>query len=99
VLKDCRTPGPTACLKMFWSTMVPTLVENFHFFSIHEKTIIMIMVEIQYSGTALLLLVNPWIPHQNDGNACPSYCLKGRRFVASYVQPQYESITVFLQSK
>jgi len=51
---------------------------------------------VQYSGTALLLLVNLRIPHQNNDNACPSYinyCLKRRRFVASNVQPvvqQYE---------
>jgi len=43
--------------------MVPTLLENFlvpvfvlNFFG---NNIIMIMIEIQYSGTALLLLVNP----------------------------------------
>jgi len=31
----------------------------------------MIMIEIQYSGTALLLPVNPCILHQNDGTCTP----------------------------
>jgi len=47
----------------------------------------MIMIEIQYSGKVLLLLVNPHMLHQN---ACPSYInyhLKRGHFVASYVQP------------
>jgi len=34
---------------------------------------IMIMIEIQYSGTALLLLVNPRILHQNNDTARPTY--------------------------
>jgi len=59
----------------FQSTMVPTLVENSYFFSVpfFWNTIIMIMIEIQYSSTALLLLVNPHIPHQNNGTARPTY--------------------------
>jgi len=32
----------------------------------------MIMIEIQYSGTALLLLVNPCIPHQNNHTVRPT---------------------------
>jgi len=61
----------------------------------------MIMIEIQYIGTALLLLVIPRIPYQNNRTTRPSYicyCLKRRCFVASYVQPviqQYKSTTVF----
>jgi len=58
----------------------------------------MVMIEIQYSDIALLLLVNPYIPHQNNGTACPlTYRLKRRCFIASYVQPvmqQYKSTTV-----
>jgi len=33
----------------------------------------MIMIEMQYSGTGLLLLVNPRIPHKNNGTAHPIY--------------------------
>jgi len=50
----------------------------------------MIMIEIQYSGIALLFLVNPCIVYQNNGTVCLNYiyyCLKGRCFVANYVQP------------
>jgi len=53
------------------------------------------MIEIQYSSTALILLINPRIPHQNNGTASPSY-MKRRYFVVSYVQPviqQYKSAT------
>jgi len=35
----------------------------------------MILIEMQYSSTALLLLVNPCILHWNNGTACPSYIL------------------------
>jgi len=45
------------------------------------------MIEIQYSGIALLLHVNPHIPHQNNATSYINYYLKRRRFVASYVQP------------
>jgi len=34
---------------------------------------IMIMIEIQYSSTVLLLLVNPYILHQNNGTSFPTY--------------------------
>jgi len=46
---------------------------------------------LQYSSAASLLLVDP---HQNNGTAHPTYHLKKRRFIASYVQPiiqQYKS--------
>jgi len=55
---------------------------------------------VQYSGTALLLLVNPCILHQKKMHHAPHlriYRLKRRHFVTSYVQPvmqQYESTTV-----
>jgi len=59
------------------------------------------MIEIQGRGTALLLLVNTRILHQNNGTTCPSYInysLKRRHFVASHVQPvtpqQYKSTIV-----
>jgi len=35
-----------------------------------ENIIIMIMNEMQYSSTALSLLVNPSIPHWNNGTVC-----------------------------
>jgi len=67
----CTTP---ACFSAFFrSTKIPTLVENSKFFSVlvfktfFGNITIMIMIEIQYSGTALLLLVNPCVPHQNNG--------------------------------
>jgi len=73
--------------------MVPTLVENpnilVYLFVNFFENIIMIMIEIQYSSTALLLLANPRILHQNSGTVCLLtylYCLKRRRFVASYIQ-------------
>jgi len=52
-----------------------------------ENTIILIMIEIQYSGTALLLLVNPHIPHLNNGTVPQLYLLLSKRicFVTSYV--------------
>jgi len=59
---------------------------------------IMIMIEIQHSGTALLLLVNP-IPHQNDGTAhhgpVSLYQLSSLQamFNPLYIQ-QYKSKTV-----
>jgi len=49
---------------------------------------IIIMIEMQYSSVAILLLANPCIPNQNNGTSCHSYinhCLKRRCFVASYV--------------
>jgi len=52
------------------------------------------MVEIQDSFTALLLLVNPCILHQNNGTTHPSYINYQRRFSVGYVQPiiqQYKS--------
>jgi len=48
------------------------------------------IIEIQGRDTALLLLVNPCIPHQKNGTTYPSYinyCPKKRHFVAHYVQP------------
>jgi len=33
------------------------------------------MIEIKYSGTALLLLANPCILHRNNGTACATYIL------------------------
>jgi len=36
---------------------------------------IMILIEKQYRGTALLLLVNPHIPHRNNDTVCPIYIL------------------------
>jgi len=36
----------------------------------------MIMIEMQYSSTALLLLVNPCILHQNNGLSYINYCPK-----------------------
>jgi len=76
-------------------------IPNFlvHLF-VKTLNMIMIMIEIQYSDTAFLLMVNPRIPHQNNSTACPSYInnrLKRRHFVASYVQliiQQYKSTTV-----
>jgi len=43
-----------------------------------------------YSSTALLLLVNPHIPHWNNGTANPTYAFFVWRFVASYVQPNIQ---------
>jgi len=54
--------------------MVPTLLifQCTCFKTFFGNTIIMIMMEIQYSGTALLLLVNPHISHQNNGTERPN---------------------------
>jgi len=57
----------------------------------------MIMIEIQHSGTALLLLMNPYHIETMAPHALLMYFLKRRHFVASYVQPiiqQYDSTTV-----
>jgi len=56
------------------------------------ETLILIMIEIQYSSTALLLLGNPCIPYQNNGTIRPSYinCLK-RRWPAMF-NPLYSSM-------
>jgi len=78
--------------------MIPTLFENllflsalvFFFFTLLLETVLRRMIEIQGTRTALLLLVNTCILHQNNGTTCPSYinyCLKRRCFVAGYFQP------------
>jgi len=57
---------------------------------------ILIVIEIKYSDTALSLLVNPCIPHWNAPHL-HIYRLKRRRFMANCVQPimqQYKSTTV-----
>jgi len=60
----------------------------------------MIMIEIQCRGTALLLLVSPHIPHQNNGIMHPSYInyhLKRICFVASYVCSTYYIAAIVLK--
>jgi len=52
---------------------------------------ILIMIEIQNSGTALLIICG-----RNNRIMCPTYAFIVLRFIASYVQPvmqQYESTT------
>jgi len=60
-----------------------------------ESSIIMIMViEMQFSGTALLLLVNPCILHRNNGTACPTYVFivwKENTLLPAMFNPLYNS--------
>jgi len=44
------------------------------FFKLFLKILLwLVIIEIQYSGTNLLLLVNPRIPHWNNGTVHPAY--------------------------
>jgi len=51
--------------------VIPILLLKFYYIMI----MVMITFEIQYSSTALLLLVNPRILHRNNGTTCPTYIL------------------------
>jgi len=53
---------------------------------------IRITIEIQYSGTAVLLLVNPHIPHQNNGTTCPTYVIIWKEDTSMSIQ-HYKSTT------
>jgi len=43
-----------------------------------------LVTEIQYSGTTLLLLVNPCRLHQNNSTVCPNYRMKRKHFIATH---------------
>jgi len=60
------------------------------------------MIEIQYSGTALLLLVNPLILHKSNGTVCPTYVFiiwKEDASLSAMFNPLYSSMNQQLFKK
>jgi len=85
--------------------MVPTVVNFLVYLLVNFLETLLFSDDYDWntkSSTALLLLVNPYMLHQNNGTVCPTYlyqvyCLKRRCFIARYFQSfmqQYKSTTV-----